>query len=266
MKTNGIALVIATSMVCTVGCTGTDSTTEPSDEEMLAELEGQDAKSDAVSWIVKSAGDLALGYDKPVAYTKNPRYRSVKFTAQKGDQLEIFVQGGGDATAWLFDSHFLPISHNDDFSEDTTDANVEVGSLLWGGDYYVVFRDKKLASSTLNVAVAKVNLPANAPSTESVVDAYEALLDNGTLNSKRLANANGLPFLPKGLFNRWDAERAQVQGLEVDVFGFDVGGQTVYVVRKFLPGVGMEAGLYVSVGAMIAIVGGSSEHIESWEG
>ena len=135
---------------------------------------------------------------------------------------------------------------------------------MWIGDYYVVFRDKQRASSTLNVAVAKVNLPTNAPSVEAVGAAYEALLTAGTLAAHQVS-PNGLPFLTKGLYNRWNAEKANVPGLQVAIYNLDVGGQPVYFVRKYLPGTGIEAGAYVSVGAMIGIAGGSSEHIESWQ-
>ena len=264
MTKRGLLFIVVASTLCTAGCTEEPNPTSSEDEELLSELAGQDAKSDAVSWLVKSAGVLELGFDTPVAYTNSPRYRSVKFHATKGDQLEIFVQGGGDATAWLFDSHMLPIAHNDDMYEGTTDANVEVESLLWSGDYYVVFRDKQRASSTLNVAVAKVNLPTNAPSVEAVGAAYEALLTAGTLAAHQVS-PNGLPFLTKGLYNRWNAEKANVPGLQVAIYNLDVGGQPVYFVRKYLPGTGIEAGAYVAIGAMIGIAGGSNEHIDTWQ-
>src|SRR5690606_3262488 len=113
------------------------------------------------------------------------------------------------------------------------------------GDYYVVFRDKKLSPSNLKVAVAKVNLPANAPSVEAVGAAYEAALQQGTLASNQI-DPTGLPFLPKGLYERWDAERATVTGLEVAVYEFSVAGQTVWFVRKFLPGTGFEGTAYAA--------------------
>lgn len=265
MKNAGFVVVAVMSTVCTFGCAAGDEQTsdESEDEELLAQLEGSDGKSDAISWLVKSAGDVRLGYEVNVAYTKSPRYRSVKFHAEKGDELEIFVRGGGDATAWLFNSNFLPIAHNDDMYEGTTDANLEVAALGKTGDYYVVFRDKKLSSSTLKVAVAKINLPANAPSVEAVGAEYEKALQQGTLASKKISAA-GLPFLPKGLYERWDAERADIPGLQVAVFELSVAGQTVWFVRKFLPGAGFEGAAYVSIGAMLGFAAGDDEHIDSW--
>ncbi len=265
MKNAGLVVVAVMSSVCSFGCaTEGEQTGDSEDEELLAQLEGSDGKSDAISWLVKSAGDVRLGYEVNVAYTSSPRYRSVKFHANAGDELEIFVRGGGDATAWLFSSNYLPITRNDDMNEYSKDANLEVASLGKTGDYYVVFRDKKLSSSNLEVAVAKVNLPANAPSVEAVGAAYEAALQQGTLASNKIDPA-GLPFLPKGLFERWDAERADVPGLQVDVYEFSAGGQTVWFVRKFLPGAGFEGAAYVSVGAMLGIAGGDDEHIDSWQ-
>jgi hypothetical protein len=265
MKNAGFVVVALMSTVCTFGCATEDElASDREDEELLAQLEGSDGKSDAISWLVQSAGDVRLGYEVNVAYTDSPRYRSVKFHANAGDELEIFVRGGGDATAWLFNSKFLPIGRNDDMNEDMKDANIEVASLGKAGDYYVVFRDKKLDSSTLKVAVAKVNLPANAPSVEAVGAAYEAALQAGTLASKKI-NPAGLPFLPKGLFERWDRERADLAGLQVGVYEFSVGGQTVWFVRKFLPGAGLEGAAYVSVGAMLGMAGGDDEHIDVWQ-
>lgn len=265
MKNVGIAAAVVMSAVCSFGCAAeTDHASDGEDDELLAELEGQDAKSDVVSWLVKNAGDVDLGYEVEVPYTKSPRYRSVKFHANAGDELEIFVRGGGDPTAWLFNSNYLPVGHNDDMHEETKDANVEVASLSKTGDYYVVFRDKKLASSTLKVAVAKINLPANAPTVEAVGAAYEALVTAGTLASHEVP-ATGLPFLTKGLHDRWYAQRADVPGLQVAVYSLDVAGQTVWFVRKYLPGTGFEAGAYVEIGAMIGIAAGDDEHIDDWQ-
>jgi len=174
------------------------------------------------------------------------------------------VRGGGDATAWLFDSNYLPVAHNDDMNEDSKDANVEVASLRKTGDYYVVFRDKKKDSSTLKVAVAKVNLPANAPSTDAVGAAYEALLQAGTLAAHEVV-PSGLPFLPQGLYNRWQTDVGQIAGLEVAVYGVDVAGQNIWLVRRYVPGTGVELAAYVAVGAMLGVAGGDDEHIDSWQ-
>jgi hypothetical protein len=253
------------STVCSFGCTtGGDQASDSEDDEQLAQLEGTDGKSDAISWLVQSAGDVRLGYEVNVAYNNSPRYRSVKFHAEAGDQLEIFVRGGGDPTAWLFDSHYLPVTHNDDMYDGTTDANLEVESLKKTGDYYVVFRDKKLSSSTVKVAVAKVNLPANAPTVEAIGAAYEAALQQGNLASHKIT-PTGLPFLTQGLYDRWYAERNDVPGLQVAVYSFAVGGQNIWIVRKYLPGSGFEAGAYVPIGAMVGMAAGDDEHIDSWE-
>ena len=58
---------------------------------------------------------------------------------------------------------------------------------------------------------------------------------------------------------------ASTPGLQVGAYRLTVGTQTVWLVRKYLPGSGMEAGAYVQTGAMIGIAGGATENVDSWE-
>ena len=76
--------------------------------------------------------------------------------------------------------------------------------------------------------------------------------------------STGLPYLAKALADRWATEVASTPA-SGRVLRLTVGTQTVWLVRKYLPGSGMEVGAYVQTGAMIGIAGGATENVDSWE-
>ena len=212
----------------------------------------------------KVVGSVDVGFARTVLYKSTPRYRAVKFHAEAGTQLEIFVRSThGDPTTWLTDNNFKVLFHNDD-ANDETNSDISIESLAKTGDYYIVFRDKHWESHYFDVAPVQLNLPANAPTVEDIEAVYEGHVAAHTLGTTQIASS-GLPYLAKTLFARWQSEIAGTPGLQVGAYALDVGGQTVWFIRKYLPGSGMEAGAYTESGPMVGIAGGSSEQIENWE-
>ena len=221
------------------------------------------AKSDATP-NTKLVGTVDVGFSRRVLYKQTPRYRAVKFHAEAGTMLEVFVRSTqGDPVTWLTDENLDVIAFSDDANGETS-SNISIESLAATGDYYIVFRDKYLASHYFDVAPVQLNLPANAPAVADIETAYEGLVASSALASAQIAGT-ALPFLAKGLHDRWNSDKASTPGLQVGAYALDVSGQTVWFIRKYLPGTGMEAAAYVESGPMIGIAGGASELIESWE-
>ena len=121
----------------------------------FSDLAGADVKSDSFSYRMKIAGSLAYGETQTVAYTKNPRYRAVKFAGNAGDQLDVWVRSSdGDAVAWVLDNAFHVLASNDDADDTTLDAHLGLTlPASPSATHYVVFRDYQLASSHFTVAV-----------------------------------------------------------------------------------------------------------------
>ena len=212
---------------------------------------------------VKVVGTVDVGFARNINYTSTPRFRAVKFHVEAGAQLELFVRSTqGDPIAWFSDKNFKVIDRSDDANEETN-SNISVESVATTGDYYLVFRDKFLENHHFTAAVVRLDLPANAP-TVAIEPVYEALVTAGTLNTVKVATT-GLPYLAQALADRWATEVPSTPGLQVGAYRLTVGTQTVWLVRKYLPGAGMEAGAYVQTGAMIGIAGGTTEKVDSWE-
>lgn len=221
-------------------------------------------KADSSTGNTKLVGTVALGFSRNVLYSRTPRYRAVKFHADAGTQLELFVRSKhGDPMMWLTDASLHTIEFSDDANEETN-SNISIESLATSGDYYIVFRDKHLDSHYFEVAAVPLNLPANAPTVEQVEPVYETLVSSHALATKQVA-ASALPYLAKGLYDRWTTEVTSTPGLSVGAYALDVAGQRVWFIRKYLAGSGMEAGAYVASGPMIGVAGGASELIDSWE-
>jgi hypothetical protein len=237
---------------------------EPTPDE-LDELEGLDDKSDAASLLIEMLGEVPVGYEVEVEYTPWPLYRGLTFEGAAGDHMEILVRSDdGDPVVWLFDHRFWFVGYNDDMNEGDPTANISLEQLPRTGRYYVIVRDKHLDPAAFKVAVMRLNLPAGAPSVQEVEASYEALVLAGTLADHEVA-ADDLPILPKGLHDNWAGQVAEYPEMQVAVYGLDVVGQTVWFVRKYLPGAGMEAGAYVETGEMIGAAAGSSELVDAWE-
>ena len=130
--------------------------TKPAVNDSFDDLSGVDVKSDSFSYRMKIAGSLAYGESTPVAYTKSPRYRAVKFAGNAGDQIDVWVRStDGDAVAWVLDNSFHVLGTNDDADDTTLDAHVALTlPTSPSATHYVVFRDYALASSHYTVALA----------------------------------------------------------------------------------------------------------------
>jgi hypothetical protein len=97
-----------------------------------------------------------LGWNQttaPFAYTKTPKYRVVKISANLGDHLDAWVRSpDGDAVAWLLDGSYHVLATNDDASDDTLDAHLvfDFGPTR-SATYYIAVRDYAYASVTFTV-------------------------------------------------------------------------------------------------------------------
>ncbi len=127
--------------------------TPPTDD--FTDLAGLDEKADAFSYRMKIVGSLAYG--EPTAslkYTKNPRFRAVKFAGKGGDKLDIWVRGDGDAVAWVLDNSFRVVAFNDDASPDFFDSHIEVALPASNSDtHYIVWRDYDLHTAHFTVTL-----------------------------------------------------------------------------------------------------------------
>jgi hypothetical protein len=257
MKTRWLVVM---TLVC--GCAaGGDETL--GDNEDFSGLDDSLA-ADHATGNTQLVGTTQLGFGRTVLYRKTPRYRAVKFSATAGTMLEVYVRSKhGDPMTWLLDANLDIVAYSDDANEETN-SNISIESLAESGDYYIVFRDKHLASHYFDVAPVQLNLPANAPTVASIESVYEAHVAASTLASTKIA-ASTLPFLAKGLHDRWAGEVAGTPGLQVGAYKLTVGNQTVWLVRRYLPGEGVAAGAYTATGPMVGIAGGATEQIDSWE-
>ncbi|HEX5062417.1 MAG TPA: hypothetical protein VFV99_23760 [Kofleriaceae bacterium] len=211
----------------------------------------------------KIVGDVDLGFSRSVLYKSSPRYRAVRFHAEAGTMLEVYVRSThGDPTTWLTDVNFKVIAHNDDANEETS-SNISIESLAKTGDYYVVFRDKHYESHYFDVAPVQLDLPAHHPMVPDVETIYEALVASHTLATKQISG-DGLPFLAKGLYARFTSEAA-AEGAQAAAYAIEVDGETVWLVRKYKAGEYLVVGAYVESGPMLGIAGGTSELIDNWE-
>lgn len=209
-------------------------------------------------------GTIDLGFARTVLYAHTPRYRALKFHAEAGTQLELFARSThGDPMLWLADAGFHVLAFNDDANEESN-ANISIESLAATGDYYLVFRDKHLESHYVEVAALQLNLPPNAPTVAAVETEYEALVTASALPTMEVPGS-WLPYLAKGLYERWRTELSAAPGVQVNAYALTVAGQTVWLVRKYQPGSGLEAAAYVETGPMLGIAGGATELIDSWE-
>jgi hypothetical protein len=89
-----------------------------------------------------------------VSYTNTPTYRAFSFTGAAGDQADVQIASGdGDAIGWLIDSSYHIVAHNDDASDDTTNAHL-TATLSSAGTYYIVFRELNLNNASLTVTLS----------------------------------------------------------------------------------------------------------------
>ena len=217
--------------VMTIVCACADSGSEADDLSELGDLSSEVAKADGNTTLV---GSVELGFGRRVLYRSTPRYRAVKFSAEAGTMLEVYVRSKhGDPITWLTDGNLQILAMSDDANEETN-SNISIESLAATGDYYIVFRDKHHESHYFDVAPVQLNLPANAPAVETIETVYEARVAASTLAAAQVS-ASALPFLAKGLFDRWAADKASTPGLQVGAYKLAVAGQSVWLVRKYLP-------------------------------
>lgn len=115
----------------------------PVDEDFSA-LAGQDEKSDAFSYRMKTVGTLQYGQaSSPFNYTKTPRFRAVRFDGAAGDDVDVWVRStNGDPVAWILDSSFRVLGSNDDADEATLDAHITLTlPPSNAARHYIVMRD-----------------------------------------------------------------------------------------------------------------------------
>lgn len=128
---------------------------KPMPDDDFADLRvSADAKTDSFSKNMKIVATMSWNQTSaPIDYTKTPKYRVVKLTANLGDHLDAWVRSAdGDAVAWLLDGSFKVLTSNDDADGDTLDSH-----LVWDfgpaktGTYYIALRDYALARATFTV-------------------------------------------------------------------------------------------------------------------
>ncbi len=260
MKFLGLQKVLlAAGLLTAVGACAVDAGDETDD---LSEISALDGKSDTPLSTIKFVGDVELSYAKRVLYTKTPKYRAVKFHAEKGTMLEVYVRSTqGDPIAWLVGPHLDIVGESDDANEETN-SNISIESLAETGDYYVMFRDKHGESHYFDVAPVQLNKPANAPTYEQFKPAYEGLVNAHTLAGAEVKPGTVMPYFPTTLLARWKSEN---KGAQVNAYSIQVAGQTMWFIRLYKPGQGMSGIAYCQSGQMVANVGGAGELIDDAE-
>lgn len=123
----------------------------------FSDLSGMDEKSDSFSYRMKVLGTIDYGASTAsVKYTKTPRYRAYKFNGYEGDRVDAWVRSpGGDAVAWVLDSHFNVLAGNDDADDSTLDSHMLF--TLPASDavtHYIVYRDYSLSTARFSVELA----------------------------------------------------------------------------------------------------------------
>jgi hypothetical protein len=210
-------------------------------------------------------GEVDLSFGRRVLYTKSPKYRAVKFHAEKGTMLEVYVRSTqGDPITWLVGPHLEIVGESDDANEETN-SNISIESLAESGDYYIVFRDKHYETHYFDVAPLQLNKPANAPTYAQFKPVYEGLVNAHTLASTEVKAGTELPYLPKTLLERWKRESKSTPSVQTNAYAFQVAGQTMWFIRRYEPGQGMSGIAYCATGQMVANVTGSGELIEDAE-
>src|SRR5688572_30304331 len=110
----------------------------------------ESAKSDGAG-NTKLVGTNKIGFGRRVLYTSTRRYRALKFHAEAGTMLEVYVRSTqGDPITWLTDANLEVLAVSDDANEETN-SNISIENLDATGDYYIVFRDKNLESHYFDV-------------------------------------------------------------------------------------------------------------------
>jgi hypothetical protein len=167
--------------------------------------------------------------------------------------------------AWLVTESLEVIAMNDDGGADTQNALIQA-ELPAAGGYFILVRDYDLADATIEVNLAGQSAePSDAPSLEGIQATYNALVDAGTL-AEHADPAAELPAAPRSLHDKWVMDAASVPGLEVSAYSITVEDKRAHLVRKYLPGQGMELAAFSQGGVLLGIAGGTGEHIDQWSG
>ena len=255
-------LLLAAGLLTVMGACAAD-VDEGTDD--LSEVSALDSKSDAPLSTIKYVGEVELSFGRRVLYTKSPKYRAVKFHAEKGTMLEVYVRSTqGDPITWLVGPNLDIVGESDDANEETN-SNISIENLAETGDYYVVFRDKHYESHYFDVAPVQLNKPANAPTYDQFKPVYEGLVNAHTLASTEVKPGTEMPYFPKTLFERWKREAASSPSVQVKAYALQVAGQTMWFIRRYEPTRGMSGIAYCQTGQMVANVGGAGELIDNAE-
>lgn len=253
-------VLLAAGLLTVMGACAAD-TGDGTDD--LSEVSGLDAKSDAPLSTIKYVGEVELSYARRVLYTKSPKYRAVKFHAEQGTMLEVYVRSTqGDPMTWLVGPNLEVVAENDDANEETN-SNISIESLAQTGDYYILFRDKHYESHYFDVAPVQLNKPANAPTYDQFKPVYEGLVNAHTLATTEVPPSTELPYLAKTLLERWKREAKSTPSVQVKAYAIEVAGQTMWFIRRYEPGEGMSGIVYCRTGQMIANVTGAGELIDN---
>lgn len=110
-------------------------------------------KADGAWTNVKWLGELEVGGELKVSYSKKPRYRGVSFVGRQGAVLDIWVRSRtGDPVAYLLDDAWKVVAKNDDAAEDDTDSHLHA-QINYNGIYRIVFRDYDLKSGKFTISL-----------------------------------------------------------------------------------------------------------------
>jgi hypothetical protein len=262
MKCVGLnKLLVGAALLTVVGACAVDAGEETDD---LSEVSLLDGKSDTPLSTIRFMGEVELSYSKRVLYTKSPKYRAVKFHAEAGTMLEVYVRSTqGDPMAWLVGPNLDIVGESDDANEETN-SNISIESLAQTGDYFVLFRDKHYESHYFDVAPVQLNAPANAPTFQQFEPVYEGHVTGKTLATTEVKAGTQMPYFPTMLLDRWKRENKNT-GAQVNAYALQVAGQTMWFIRLYKPGQGMQGIAYCQTGQMIANVGGTGELIDEGE-
>jgi hypothetical protein len=148
--------ILCALLAASAACTGAEKSIPTDDFAELAAA-GADEKSDSFSKNMRVVASMAWNQTSDaIAYTRTPKYRVVKLSANLGDHLDAWIRStdGGDAVAWLLDSSFHILVKNDDGADDTLDSHLvfDFGPAK-STTYYIALRDYSLGKATFTVEV-----------------------------------------------------------------------------------------------------------------
>lgn len=111
-------------------------------------------------------GTIAYGQTLgPLRYTQRPLYRALRFVAERGDKIDIWVRStDGDARAWLTSSSFATLASNDDAAAGRKDAHITFTATR-AGTHYIVWREKNRADASFAVSLTGGPPPTPGPIT-----------------------------------------------------------------------------------------------------